>query len=286
MRRILAVMADTHAGHKFGLCNPDVILFDETPEGDLEPYQPNLTASQEHLWEINMQAVERAAEFAGDDPITLVHLGDPTHGNKHPEQLMSNRLADQLLIAEANLLPWLRIPQMQKVRLTIGTGAHEFGEGSATMMIATDAQKSFPELSVRAVYHGLADIDGVVIDYSHHGPGAGLRSWLHGNNVRFYLRDLMMREIMAGNQPPDLVLRGHVHTRSFERMTIEAGDSCYESSILVMPSMCMMSDFARQVTRSTYSITNGIALFEIVDGRLSAPEWIARTVDIRTKEVL
>lgn len=287
MRRILAVVSDTHGGHKFGLCNPDVTLYDEDAEGNLTPYSPQLTAVQGHLWELYLEGIGQVVELAGDDPVTVIHVGDPTHGNKHPEQLMSTRAADQLLIAAANWAPWFeQVRNLGQVRLTVGTGSHEFGEGSASILIADALMREYGEVDIRAVYHGLADIGGVTVDYAHHGPGAGIRSWLHGNNVRYYLRDLMMREVMRGNQPPDLVLRGHVHTRSFERVSVETAEGLYESAILVMPAMCMLTDYARQVTRSVMTVTNGIAIFEILEERLSAPTFVTRTVDVRTKEVL
>jgi len=78
----------------------------------------------------------------------------------------------------------------------------------------------FKNKDIKMCQHGLLDIDGVTIDYAHHGPFPGSRSWLKGNIARYYLRDLMMREIMNGNSPPKLVVRAHYHTPVEEYLKI------------------------------------------------------------------
>lgn len=51
-RVILLVFSDTHGNHKLGLLNPKTVLYDETEEGELIPYTPRLTASQQYLWKL------------------------------------------------------------------------------------------------------------------------------------------------------------------------------------------------------------------------------------------
>lgn len=64
MRQVLVVISDSHAGHKFGLCNPDVTLYDEQEDGELRPYncadcEPGAPVGDQ------MQAVRRASEMPG-----------------------------------------------------------------------------------------------------------------------------------------------------------------------------------------------------------------------------
>jgi len=132
------------------------------------------------------------------------------------------------------------------------------------------------------VDHGLLEVSGAFIDYRHHGPGGGIRNWTKGNVARHYLRSLMLDEIVYGRRPPDLVLCGHYHTKVNEVVTV----GNHESRLVVMPSMCGLSGYARQVTKSAYIITNGIAFFHVEDGEVSRPIWVEETLDIRTKETV
>jgi hypothetical protein len=96
----------------------------------------------------------------------------------------------------------------------------------------------------------------------------------------------MMDEIQTGNKPPNLVLRGHYHTFIKEYLSITNAEHEYESWIVIAPSMCMLDDYGQQATRSTYRITNGVVAFEIINNRLYPPIKLAKSIDIRTKEVL
>jgi hypothetical protein len=281
-RSILVDLSDTHGGHKLGLMNPAVVIFDEDQFGNQVPHTPELTAWQKYLWDLYLESIEQVASLAGGDEIVVLHNGDLAQGNKYPQQLVSTNLANQIIIAQANLEPWLIIPNVRAMRLTIGTGAHEFGEGAATLLVANVLQGKYPDANIAALYHGLADVDGVSVDYAHHGPFPGSRDWLMGNVAGYYLRDLMIREIKAGRKPPDLVLRAHYH--AYVRVIQIIDD--YESMLVVSPSMCALSDHGHQATRSQHQVTNGIVAFEIVDGKIYKTHKLAKTVDIRTKETI
>lgn len=283
MRRIIVgAGSDFHGGSKFGLMNPDVILYAEDRDGNLSPWHPSPTAAQEYLWELYLSGIERTRALAGDDEIIMIHNGDECHGNTHPQSLVSTRIADQFLIAEANFRPFLALPKVKRARLVAGTGAHNFLEGSSTMIVAQLLAARLPKMDIRPVYHGLLDLDGFTVDYAHHGPHPGSRNWLEGNVARYYLRDLMWSEIRRGRKPPDLVLRGHFHQPVIETLRVDG----YTSTLMILPSMCLIDDYTRQATRSASSVTNGITNFEIVDGKLLDIYQYNETLDIRTHEVL
>lgn len=288
MRAVLLIVSDTHGGHKLALCNPDVTLYDESEEGQLVPYEPELTAFQQVLYRmVTERIVPQAAQMAGGDPLYMLHLGDPTHGNKHPSQVMTTRLADQIEIAVANYDLFIpQLPTLLAVRGIAGTGAHEFEEASATILVMKQVAERYKDIDIRPLYHGLLDIDGCAIDYSHHGPGGGRRIWLAGNEARFYLRDLMLNEIVSGRRPAALYLRGHTHVKVNEVISMDTGGGEVESRLIVCPSMCGLGDFARQVTRSVPVITVGAVLIEIIDGQPRAPLFITETFDLRTRERL
>jgi len=282
MRTIVGVGSDFHGGSRFGLMNPNVVLYSEDKDGNLTPWRPAMTATQAHLWKLYLSGLELIGGLAGNDRTVWIHDGDECHGNKHPQSLVSTRMADQILIADANFRPALALPNLALARLVAGTGAHNFAEGSSTMLVTKILQGAYPGLDIQTVYHGLMDIDGFTIDYSHHGPHPGSREWLRGNVARFYLRDMMMAALMAGEKPPSLVLRGHFHTKVIETLTMGG----FTSTLVIIPAMCVLDDYARQATRSVSTITNGLFAFEVEGSKLVEIHEFTDTLDIRTKERL
>jgi hypothetical protein len=191
-------------------------------------------------------------------------------------------MANQILIANANLRPVLEMPNVMKMRIAAGTAAHTFSEGSSAILVAQMLSQEYKDKDIQALYHGLMDIDGFVMDYSHHGPSTGARTWLSGNVARYYLQSLMLAEITAGRKPPNVVMRGHFHEPICERVCIGG----FESWIVVTPALCMMDDHSRQATRSKPTVTVGMLALEIVDGKMLDIQEHYKTIDIRTKEKL
>lgn len=286
-RLILLHISDSHGGHKHGLLNPATILEDEDPFGNLTPWKPALTEYQRYLWyDIYQPAIDRAVEIAAGDEVIPLHTGDPIHGDKHPEHLISTRKSDQVEIGVSNMRPALRQPNVLTVRLAASTGAHAFGEGSGDILIARQLAAEFPKTDIKTVQHGLASIASTPIDYSHHGPYTGSRNWLKGNSARYYLRDLMMEEIMQGNRPPTLVLRGHYHDPIWETVRIWYQGELITSHIIIAPPLCGLSYWTHQAVKSKFILRAGVMIYELVDGKLVDIYPIVKTLDIRTKEEL
>lgn len=283
MRKILAVMNDSHGGHSLGLMNPDVTLFDEDADGNPIPWKPKPTRTQEDLWKLYLDCIRKIYAIAGTDEIVVIHNGDECMGNKYPNRLVSSRISDQVLIAVANLGMWLQVPNVQKMRLGIGTGAHDFLDGSSTILVQQQLSALYPKKDVQVGYHGLANVAGVTVDYAHHGPFPGSREWLRGNVCRYYLQSLMLAELDRGSTPPDLVLRGHYHSPVDEVVKIRRK---YKSHIYIVPSFDGMDDHAHQATRSVDEITFGMIAFEIVDGEIVKDYPLYETHDIRRRETL
>lgn len=281
MRKVKVTLNDIHSGSKLGLLNPLTVLYEEDEKGDMKPYYPALTASQEYLWELYTGHVEEATRFADGCEVLLNVNGDITQGVKHPGHWVSNRLSDQMTIAAYNLEPWFSYPNLKHVRISIGTNAHNFGIGSAEMIVGQILAARHPEVDVKIANHYLIGYEGVTFDVAHHGPGKGIRNWLYGNVARFYLRDLMDRDIKAGRRPPDVVERAHVHTKIHEYL--ENGD--YVSELFTVPSYCMMDDFGVQVTKSLEGLTHGLLMHEVDSGKHDH-EWLTKTLDIRLREEL
>lgn len=278
---ILFVLSDTHCGHKLGLLNPETVLFDESTGGK---FSPPLTGFQKYLWELYLEGIEKLKEKSKNKNIIIIMLGDITHGNKYPEQLISTRIADQLSIAYQALKPLIELKNLKAIRLVFGTGSHEFGEGTSMLILKSQINQNNKKCSVEVITHGLLNIQENLIDYAHHGPGVGIRDWLNGNEVRFYLRNILYGEQKNGGIPPKLILRGHVHGFAHESIYRLENDHLEKSSITILPSMCGMSEFAKQGGKSPSRLINGTMIYEISKDGISDPIPTIKIADIRFKE--
>jgi hypothetical protein len=272
MRHIVVALTDTHGGYRLGLMPTDITLTDD--------YHPAPTASQVLLWDLYTKAVQFCTRYANGAPITILHLGDPAHGVKYPTELVTTVPADQIRIGVGNWRPLLEMPNVERVRCATSTEAHSMGESSTDHLIVDTLKFQYPSIDFQVNHHGLIEIDGYQIDYAHHGPGPGSRVWLGGNVARYYLTSIILGAALDGRRPPDLVLRGHVHTHTDE--TVSKGK--YTSRIITVPPLCMPGHHAIQVTRSIEACTIGLCMFVLDGGRIVAEKNLFQTIDLRVRE--
>jgi hypothetical protein len=284
-RYIVAILSDIHSGHKLGLCNPKTKLEDNN-NGKITQFHPDISETQKFMWEVNEWGKEETLKIAGKDDIIFIHDGDPTHGKASFLETMTTRQSDQILIADANFDFWVKHKNVKMIRFAIGTGVHEMGEGSSSTVIAKILQTRYPDKDIGIVYHGLLDIKGFTVDYAHHGPNVGSRKWLEGNELRLYLRSIMMGEIMGGNRPPHLVIRGHYHTYRREFLEMGMQGKLVESWAMLLPGFTFKDDYTRRATRSDFKQTVGMIALEIIDGTLTRTFPYIKTVDIRTRVIV
>ena len=281
-RTIQVVISDMHAGASVALMNPEVVLQEEDEGGNIVDYNPKMTPTQEYLWEFWQQCIRDVMRIANGDEVAIWMNGDECQGVKHHALLVSDRPSNQIIIAAANMAPWLDYDNVKILRVIVGTEAHTMLSGTSAYLVQQMLAARYPNKDIKTMYHNLVTYNGLVSDFAHHGPPPGARGWLRGNIARYMLRDLMTREIMHGNKPPDIYWRGHYHTPVFEYL--ETGD--YASRLYVTPSWTFVGDHARQATRSEYEITHGLVALEIVDGKITGEHRMYKTAEIRTKEVL
>lgn len=285
MRNILVCLNDTHAGHKLGLMNPNVQLMDWTIDGELITWTPRPTATQEYLWNTYVSDLQQVRDIADGAPIGVLHTGDETQGDKYTKSWVSTRKSDQYTIASWNFAPLLMLPNVKWLRMAMGTEAHDFGEGTSTVIVTSLLKDRFPEIDIKAVRHGLLNYNGSWFDYAHHGPGPGIRDWTRGNVATLYLRSLVSLAQKNDEIVPDAIIRAHFHTpvSVVERLRDKIKKDVY---LYVVPSMCGMDAHAVQVTQSKNKITNGILVLEIEDGRIIREHELYHTLDLRTKEII
>jgi hypothetical protein len=184
---------------------------------------------------------------------------------------MSMRMADHLAIAAANMAPWLALPRCKSLTLVTGTGAHDFGEGSAEEAVS----QYIGSKQVRLAWHDLIDIDGLLIDVAHHGPHPGTRSWTEGSVARFYLRSCLYKE----HPPADVYLRGHYH----EMVRVPLWHEHKMHNLLISPAWQWPGPHSIQVTQSRASISCGMWALEIVGGRLVEIHELWEEKDLRRR---
>jgi hypothetical protein len=285
-RAILVVLSDMHAGHRHGLMSPETILDEIDQEGNLiKNYHPTLNPIQNYLWGQYIEWISEVKDIAGSDPLYIAFNGDITCGNKYQQLMVSDRIADQFAIAEANFRPLYDL-HPRAVRIIKGTGAHVFNEGTSEIVVTTLLKTRYPGVDTAVKDHGLINFHGVDVDISHHGPPPGSRKWLEGNEARYYLRSAMLDEITAGHVPPRIYYRAHYHQSVEETLIVRGNGNRYKSSLIITPSLAFIDSHARQTVRSPSRITHGMSVAEIVDGQLLRNIPLERTIDIRSKETL
>lgn len=285
-RKVLVWLTDTHGGHKLGLLNPDTELVDLTPDGEQQGFWPNLTATQEFLWHLYTDHIQAVQDIAGGDPIVVVHGGDVCHGNKYPEGSFETSAENMLRVGYKLLDPWLKVPNVTALRILTGTGAHNLGEGALEGMIAFTLKANNREHNIECYQHELLDVDGLLVDVAHHGPGPGIREWTDGNQVRYYTRSIIFGAMRNGKRPPDLVMRGHYHDMTWETLHYVWRGNWQTTHSFICPSYCGLTFHGQQATKSQANCDYGLIAVEIEDGGIRRIWPLVMTVDRRTSEQL
>jgi len=292
------IFSDIHSGGKLGLCNPNATTIETTEKvqgGEIytesweEPVQ--LNGFQEYLWEsLTKEWLPAVKKIVGKNKITLISGGDLTQGNRWKTHLMTNTMENQYRLAVFSVLPFLQLMNVHQFFLVTGTEVHIGEEGIAPhqvkmlLRLPEFREQYKNDIDMHVAHHLMLDVNGFVMDVAHHGSGTGSRTWLKGNMIRYEMKSNILAEKLAGNMPPDLYVRGHFHSPIEEDHTQFISDQPMRTKSIVVPSLAGMNMHARKVTRSAPSVTNGIALAEIIDGKTSKIHWFMKTLDLRTKK--
>lgn len=260
----MAALSDTHAGNRYALCNPETWLHDD----DRGDYHPTLTIGQRWLWHWYEQHILGVMEYADGDQVDVLHLGDICQGLKYIDGLSQSRFTDQLAVAQANADPWRIWDNVKSMTIISGTSVHEGGEGSAGELVASLWGATFYQ-------HVLLDIDGMLIDAAHHGPGTGIRAWTRGNVARHYLRSRMLSDA----PPARVYLRAHRHDYIRETLYEESATG----DLIVTPSYQLPSAYVRQTMQSPSAVYCGMVALEVIDGRLTDVLPLVQREDLRKR---
>lgn len=198
----IIVIADTHFGSSVA-----VAQIHQLDDGGF--YHPS--GIQNKLLDLWNDFWNWAYGVIGNEPFTLVHVGDLIDGDHHHStQVSSANLQVQESLAKAMMRPHVFHPGIQHYFQIRGTGAHVGGAGEAEERIAEalKADKTNSETYSRWELWLKADDD--LIHFAHH---------IGGTSSSAYESSAMRREMVSayedagvwGRRPPTVLVRAHTH---------------------------------------------------------------------------
>lgn len=282
-RRAIVNLADLHSGDRLGLLNPDTKLTRMGDDGEDEDWTPELGPTQEDLWALYQRCQTDVRKLTRGMRIDILIGGDVGQGTHHTENCFVKRMTDQAQCAAKALEPLFLLPNVKKGRFLQGTPAHTAG-GFIEIKTAKLLQEE-TNVDVSVCWHARLKA-GVWFDVAHRGPSKGIRDWTEGNAARLYLRSRMMTDLRAGVEPARVYARHHFHAYTRETFSMRWQGIDHESTIILVPSLCGMTAYARNVTGSDPFVDNGLIVYIIEKDRLVEiiPLW--ERTDLRLEEEL
>lgn len=291
-RVILVAVGDKQAGHAGALVNPETLL----PTWEIDPktkkrvidgYEhPKLSPMQKQLWEWHEHDRNEIGKLAGRDPIIYLGMGDETQGGYYKDDLQNVSLSVQTLYSYHNMLPWMEMKSLRAAYFVQGTSVHLWGAGDTETILVHTLRKEFPKKRIELTQHWELDIDGLLVDIAHHGPGPGSREWTKGNTLRLYTRSLMQKLHNNGKLTPHLLLRAHYHQPISEVVSLNLDEEILRTEAWITPPQCVIGAHGQKATQSVSQMHIGMLAFEIINGKLIEtyykPFW--HTFDLRVRE--
>lgn len=209
MTSVIAVVSDLHVNSTVALCPPSFTLDDG---GTYRASRP-----QTWIWRQWLSYWQTVREWRDslDAPLRIIvngELGDNNH--HHTTQLITRNEADIVRMAAEVMRPATDLlREGDHLFVTRGTEAHSGPSASIDERIAADlgatpARDDEPPVSW---WQLRAEFDGVTFDVMHHPPGSGGRlPWTRGNFAN-KLAAIAYMEAGRKEQPPHLLIRGHIH---------------------------------------------------------------------------
>jgi hypothetical protein len=207
---VIACVSDIHAGGTTAVCPPSIALDDGGAY--------TASKAQQWLWGCWGQYWERVDTVRRELGAELYEVfnGDAVDGAHHKTtQILSENPNAQAAVWDA----CIRVPlALSPDRLVIirGTEAHVGNSASAEERIATGLRKDKrpiigdSETGTASHWHWRAEIQGVRLDFTHHGR-TGQREHTRGSAAVLHAHDILLSHVKNGDDYPHLCLRAHYH---------------------------------------------------------------------------
>lgn len=244
---VLAIVSDTHANSRLGLCVPSFNLLDGGT------YYANST--QRWLWR---NWLDFWQEFdALDGRKGALFIGDMVDGDakKRSHQIITSNPAEMVNLAGVVLDPAFDV--LDYCIFLKGTPAHVGKSAHLEESLASDctiAQKNGEENYAWDSFYG--EVGGVVFDVKHHGK-LGYRPWTRPNALNSLAVELMLAYGKRRERVPDIAVRAHRHLK---------GDSYDNYPVRVIANGCwqMQNEYGHVVSDDLPDISG--LIFECENG--------------------
>lgn len=209
---VVAVVSDIHAGGTTSLC-PDEIRLDDGGFYGASKAQRWLFANYRDYW----QRIA-AKRDALDAELYVVINGDLVEGDHHrTTQILSGN-------PNAQAAAWTECASVfldlkpDKIAVIRGTGAHAGVSACSEERIADGLRRdkrpivSDPDTGSASWWHWRPEIQGVRLDFSHHGR-MGRLPRTRGSQLVLYAWDITDEHVQSGHPIPHLAVRAHNHKK-------------------------------------------------------------------------
>jgi hypothetical protein len=208
---VLAVTSDQHAGSTVALC-PHRIALDDGGHYEASKAQRWLWNHWGNFWD---RVEHRVKEHRGSR-LVQVFNGDMTDGDHHgtTQILSGNPTAQAAVVNEIMTVPLALKPDA--LAFVRGTEAHVGKSAAFEERIALGLKKDRrpvvmdTETGTASHWHLKMDIDGVRLDFAHHGR-MGTRPWTKPNPVAMMAVEILYEHAAAGLPFPHIAFRSHQH---------------------------------------------------------------------------
>lgn len=262
-------IGDNHAGHRNGLIAPKTAL--EWGVDDIR--EPEISGWSDWLWhEVWLAGLEYVKSMAGKEPVYVLHSGDITHGSRYVDNHYTPFVSEQVKIAIKSFEPVRELDGYAGFALVSGTGSHDYGGNSASLMCRDEIAKwGYP---VWYNEHILVDFDGFRADLAHHGSFVSRLDHLKPNSARRDFMQLMSHDLQWGRNSAHLYQRGHVHTPVDTIAEVVWQNQTRRARVLITPPMTGPNGYARQAVKSMQEVTCGFYLTCVEGDQVKVFPWL------------
>ena len=244
---------------------------------------------------VNLTGVQQAIHKVGEDAIAwtknnckgykkvYVDFGEVMQGNKHIENLQTSDMDEQKTIAVDVIKPFLRM--CDRAYFMQATSWHEGINGANSKAVVSELKGVYKSKDIQRMNKLRFDVDGFLIQFSHHGVNTSKAKHLEGNATYNASKNMLNESLIENERCPDLVLSAHCHKPSMGTAHVLAGGEYHSCTWAVTSPMCGPGAYSRQVANPN-AFYVGMNVIQIVDGKLLGIEPIYTRLTDYVMEVL
>lgn len=264
---LVVVLSDMHSGGSTALF-PNRFWQSTTTEHNHTP-----TKRQQALYEHYQDCMKYALLNRKGKRLIVIHDGDAIEGMHHnTTQVVTANKAEQAELHVELMDEFLRAAKFDKSKgdLLYYVSGTETHTGDVEQGIAKDlkAQKN-PEGGY-IFDHLELEINGRLIWFAHHGKkrGAGANE---GNGLRNFLRDVYYDCIKTNQNPPDLIVTGHVHSPTYNVYVTPRNGSYHLIHGVICPSWQEKTRYAYKVAPVERNEIGAVYIPIMANGEIRIP---------------